>query len=523
MTSVGGGEVHLPVNGAKEPPDKTAQGASEASETFTTAPSSPAATPASTPPSGAVPSLTAPGLGTYSSAAAGSGSESNEIVDIINIVLKKTKQGVSYYLGHKEKANLVFFLLKIPRAAVVGIDQSDHRTIQVYCREKADRWRVSHSIQIKEGLITLPMRMFKRLTNVRVQWAGVKTSDEEIIEMLRKFGTFQQDPPPVKKCTYYETADEDKLDIQERMMLGLENGDKEVQMFINKHIPSYALLPKGRKVRVWYNIQPATCSRCGQGIRGCKGKANAAKCQAAGGKQIPLIEQWKLVTAEAEAEASEAEQASTINSIRMEGTNINANEEGIMTMLSPGLKRTLDKEQMQRSEDGKAWTITGLAPVEIRDILEQVSGTQHAGRTIFVTPILFETPIDPPPNEQSGDPSQVDRSSDAQEKEDGDDEKESDSEMESDDQEPGETASEWEIQEHQKRKAERQRKRAEREKEKAAGKEFVKPPPPPPPSNNKGGRSRQVKRSPEGSPEGGVATRSKRSKSRNKSHSPPAQ
>ena len=325
---------------------------------------------------------------TYSSATAGDSSQNKKIVDVIQIVLKKTRKEASYYLGHRDKAKLVFFLLKIPRNIVVGIDQADHRTLRVFCTENADKWRVAHSITVKEGIITLPMRLFKRLTTVKVQWAGIEINEQMVVDMLRKFGTFHQEPVEVHKCKYFEKVPEDKLSMEEKLMVGLETGDKEVQMYVHRQIPSYGLLENGRRVRIDYPAQAQTCSRCHQGIRGCKGKANAAKCEKAGGPLIPLEEHWKIITAGEPDEADLSGEISEISVVRLEGTNPRATTDNIREILAPALTREVEDGQMLRSEDGKAWTVKELATVEIRNILNHVSGMQYSGRTIFVTPLL---------------------------------------------------------------------------------------------------------------------------------------
>ena len=69
----------------------------------------------------------------YASAAASEEPElGSEIVDTISVVLKKIDAGVSYYLSHREKAKLVFRQLGIERKYVIGIDQSDYRTIDIH-------------------------------------------------------------------------------------------------------------------------------------------------------------------------------------------------------------------------------------------------------------------------------------------------------------------------------------------------------------------------------------------------------
>ena len=96
-------------------------------------------------------------------------------VDHLRIVLKKTEPGASFHLKDKEKANLVFTKLGVPRDNVVCIENEDYRTILVTTNCPAYEWRIAHSVEVRSGLITLPMRMFKRLTKVVIQNVGFMT------------------------------------------------------------------------------------------------------------------------------------------------------------------------------------------------------------------------------------------------------------------------------------------------------------------------------------------------------------
>ena len=62
----------------------------------------------------------------------------------------------------------------------------------------------------------------------------------------------------------------------------------KIEVSDRRHKKYMAFLPNGKKVRVRYPAQPITCARCHQGIRGCRGGGNAAKCEKKGGKQVPL-------------------------------------------------------------------------------------------------------------------------------------------------------------------------------------------------------------------------------------------
>ena len=157
----------------------------------------------------------------YAAAVTNAETENEKIVDVLRIVLKKTKTGASYHLKPKEKAKLVFIRLGIPRNHVVGIDQADFRTVLVHLNCPAGPWRIAHSIEVRDGLITLPMRMFRRLTKVRVMGVGVQTNDMEVVDMLKHFGTFE-DTFQGRETRYYEHADMSKLTMEEKMLKGVK-------------------------------------------------------------------------------------------------------------------------------------------------------------------------------------------------------------------------------------------------------------------------------------------------------------
>ena len=319
------------------------------------------------------------------------------IIDVLDIVLKKTEKSASFYLHHKEKANLVFFKLGIPRDKVVGIDQEDFRTIRVHLNCAADQYKVAHSIQVRDGLVTLPMRMFKRLTKVKIDRVGVGTDPDEVKSMLSHFGHTEGTPT---ECTYYQDADLSKLTMEEKMMRGVRNGNMEATMYITKHIPSYALLPSGRKVRVRYSAQPVTCARCHQGIRGCKGGANAAKCEKAGGKAVPLSDFWEIITAREEISTGVTTLEETVipgNVLLVEGFSKEAGKEWVGLFLGQCIQTYIEPENFVRSEDKLSWRVYGLSPADIRKALEAVSGTQYKGRTVYLTPVV--TDKDKPPSE----------------------------------------------------------------------------------------------------------------------------
>ena len=176
--------------------------------------------------------------------------------------------------------------------------------------------------------------------------------EQEIRDMLSHFGTIEED---IHWSTFFDDYPHpNTLSEMEKMMRGIKNGDATVKMFISKQIPSFGLLPGGRKVRIKYNSQPATCARCQQGIRGCKGNANAAKCEKAGGKAVPLTEYWAILTTETERQREEGEETAEIpgNVLLVEGLGKEAGIDWLKQFLGAGgMTASIENSQVRRSKD----------------------------------------------------------------------------------------------------------------------------------------------------------------------------
>ena len=189
-----------------------------------------------------------------------------------------------------------------------------------------------------------------------------------------------------------------------KLLLGIKNGDVETKMYIDKHIPSFCLLPSGRKVRVRYSAQPVTCARCHQGIRGCRGNANAAKCEKAGGKAVPLAEYWEILTGGDDKEKQKGGEETVIpgNTLLVEGLGKEAGVAWLKLFLGQCLCGSWDENvEITRSEDKLSWEVKGLSPEDIRKTLEMVSGTQFKGRTTYCTPVVTSNPLFKPQSSDS--------------------------------------------------------------------------------------------------------------------------
>ena len=175
------------------------------------------------------------------------------VVDILRIVLKKTEKSGSFFLSDVEKSRLVFRQLGVSNSDVVGIDQEDFRTIRVHLTCPAEGYKIAHSLQVKDGLVTLPMRMFRRLTKVFISRVGVRGDVAEVEEMLGHFGSVEE---TIRWRTYYNSHQNPSLLTEdEKLLLGIKTGDVETKMYIESHIPSFCLLPSAVEGRSEFATQ----------------------------------------------------------------------------------------------------------------------------------------------------------------------------------------------------------------------------------------------------------------------------
>ena len=313
---------------------------------------------------------------------------------LIIFLTKEENSRANYRCNTGEMAKLIFTHLKIPSDNVITFEQGKMNEIWVHTKGiNVDDYKVPAQIKVKEGLYTMPMRAFRRPVKVSVDWARYKTPDACIIKLLSHFGEvadgkvydhFHMEGTPVNKCTE-----------EEKLIKGKPNGNKWVHLFMDRDIPSYGLLegPDENedpwRVRIHYGRQPATCARCHQGRRGCKGGANASKCQKKGGKAVDFEDFWNVVIANT-VQHDNARGAMTLgNRIRLEGFAKNTKKEDVLEELINGIiHREIAEEDIKWNDKKMTLTINDVTHAEINTAVVQVSGTQWKGRTIWVTPIL---------------------------------------------------------------------------------------------------------------------------------------
>ena len=121
------------------------------------------------------------------------GNQAQEQLSYLVIKLKKTTKESNIWLNMKEQSTLVFKKFKIPRHLVKTVDAGSYGEIIVTLRTSdADLYKVSHMIEVKPGIVTLPMKTVLRPKKVTIQGAG-KASNDSIKSMLEHFGTVESE------------------------------------------------------------------------------------------------------------------------------------------------------------------------------------------------------------------------------------------------------------------------------------------------------------------------------------------
>ena len=303
----------------------------------------------------------------------------------------------SYKCSSGEISTLVFKTLKIPKDNVITFEQRRMNEIDVHTIGiDPEKYKVAVQIKIKDGLYTMPMRAMRRPTKVSVDWVGFLTPDSCFLKLMSYFGEvvdgkvyhhLHLENKPLNKCT------ED-----EKFIKGRPNGNKWAWIYLDRDLPSYGLMePEDSskedpwRVRIHYQRQPETCARCHQGRRGCRGKANAKKCQEKKGPKIDFEDFWRVLIAAPIQQRTGDEVNLMGNKLRLEGftkKDVTEDKDEVMKLLATFIHRDIPEDEIVWNERRRSVTIKDVTPAEINKAVEKVSGTRHQGRTIFVVPIL---------------------------------------------------------------------------------------------------------------------------------------
>ena len=365
------------------------------------------------------------------------------------IHLQKTEEDTNFSLKKEELSRLIHRKFGFPKEAIAGIEQKRPKVITVTTKgidSKLYETNIAH--EVKYGIITIPQKVKERKVKVTLKNIGADTEDEKVKKWLSSFGRPTEDPG-IKEC-FKVRADE--TDEYLKAMAGYYNGDKSYYIFLERNIPTFGFWQDsedadqddgGRRIVVTYPHQPPTCGRCHKtAAQGCKGKANASRCEANHGEKIDLQEFWKIVTSQPTALPANDNEENDLrcNAVKINNVHKDAKLEDLRSLLLPAISRLIDAEDIDRTRTQGQIILRNLTAPEANSVLQHVSGKEMQGRTITACLVASLTPQKTNPAEKQGSEGDLPPPNDDKESDDDDDEpngsEKGDKESDGDDDEP---------------------------------------------------------------------------------------
>ena len=182
---------------------------------------------------------------TYAAKAGGGVVKKKKKLNVLDIILERRNQEISFTLSKEELAKLLFRKMQIQASQVLKIDTSAFGKIHVEMNEnvKLEKFVELPVFEIREGLRTKFYRPHHRQdTLVKISWLDLETPDELVMHILSFFGKPKSN---VQYCTMKEEDGESEL---AKLLNNIPNGERQVWMELNTSLPSYAVID-GRRVK----------------------------------------------------------------------------------------------------------------------------------------------------------------------------------------------------------------------------------------------------------------------------------
>ena len=179
-------------------------------------------------------------------------------LNILDIILERKDQNVSYNLTKDELSKLLFQRMKINPKNIIKIDTSGFGKILLELKSalKPEDFMNFPAFDIRDGLRTkLYKPHHKKEVLVTISWLDLETPDDNVIHVLSFFGK-------VKSGIEYSKIKEEPGESAEAKLLNnILSGEHKIWIEVEKPIPSYGVI-NGRRVKIFYNGQKQTCARC---------------------------------------------------------------------------------------------------------------------------------------------------------------------------------------------------------------------------------------------------------------------
>ena len=227
-------------------------------------------------------------VGSYANIA-GKQDRGRKKLNVLDIMLERKDNSISYNLSKEELSKLLFSKMKLDPKSVLVIDASGFGKIHVELSSNVnpDHMTTLPAFDIRDGLRTKYYKPHHRKESlITISWMDIETPDDLLIHILNHFGQVKSN---VKWTKMKEEEGESEL---AKLLNNIPNGERQIWMEVKKPIPSYAMIDK-RKVKIYHPGQRRTCARCQKVADLCQGNSNARLCEANGGEKINAAEAWK--------------------------------------------------------------------------------------------------------------------------------------------------------------------------------------------------------------------------------------
>lgn len=188
----------------------------------------------------------------------GRGTTKRKKLNILDILLERQDNSISFNLSKDELSKLLFRKMKMDPKIVIKVDTSAFRTIHVEFDASISPESFSElpTFKIRDGLRTKYSRpQHRKDTLVTISWLDLETPDELVSHVFSHFGKMKSSIQWCKIKPEGEESEESKL------LNNILSGERQFWIELDRSIPSYASIDL-RKVKVFHLGQKRTCARC---------------------------------------------------------------------------------------------------------------------------------------------------------------------------------------------------------------------------------------------------------------------
>ena len=352
----------------------------------------------------------------YASRVAGKQSNGRKKLNILDIMLERRDNKVSYNLNNEELSRLLFRKMKIDPKTVLKIDTSGFGKLLVELNDNINPESLVNlpAFDIREGLrVKYYKPHHRKETLVTLNWMDIETSDELLVHVLNHFGKVKSD------VKWNKIKQVDGASDIAKLLNNILSGERQVWMEVTHPLPSYAMIDN-RRVKIYHPGQRRTCARCQKVADKCKGNSNAKLCEDNGGEKVNIIDAWKNTLASVnytawiseesidtdeniieDVEESEEETTAT-NVTNCDGLVISNLDEGItideIKLILKGAAKDEDIDGISVHPTGsvRSKIIKDIDPTLVNGITKKVNSKSFKGRLLHCRP---HVPVTPPKKE----------------------------------------------------------------------------------------------------------------------------